>query len=96
MHVIMLSNACNHRYQVKKTPEEIEREIKAQEAELQKLLQESVGFVVFFRIANLCLFSNVSNFEKADCSIFALSVSRLVGVTINFFNIYRHTSLFLT
>ena len=51
MHVIMLSNACiNHRYQVKKTPEEIEREIKAQEAELQKLLQESVGFVVFFRI----------------------------------------------
>ena len=44
-----LSNARNHGYQVKKTPEEIEREIKAQEAELQKLLQESVGFV-FFRI----------------------------------------------
>ena len=35
----MLSNARNHGYQVKKTPEEIEREIKAQEAELQKLLQ---------------------------------------------------------
>ena len=43
-----LSNARNHGYQVKKTPEEIEREIKAQEAELQKLLQESVGIVVFF------------------------------------------------
>ena len=47
---LLLSNARNHGYQVKKTPEEIEREIKAQEAELQKLLQESVGFVVFFRI----------------------------------------------
>ena len=45
------------------------------------------------------------NFEKADCSIFALSVGRPVGwsvgwsdgVTIIFFlNIYGHTSLLLT
>ena len=42
---LLLSNARNHGYQVKKTPEEIEREIKAQEAELQKLLQESVGLI---------------------------------------------------
>ena len=42
-----LSNARNHGYQVKKTPEEIEREIKAQEAELQKLLQESESFSFF-------------------------------------------------
>ena len=40
------------------------------------------------------------NFEKADCSIFALLVGRSVGwsvdVTINFFNIYRHKSPLLT
>ena len=39
-------------------------------------------------------------FEKADCSIFTLlvgwSVGRLVDVTINFFNIYRHKSPLLT
>ena len=35
-------------------------------------------------------------FEKADCSIFALSVGWLVDGTINFFNIYRHKSPLLT
>ena len=51
-------------------------------------------------IANLCLFFYFLTFEKADCSIFALLVSQLVGwlvdVTINSFNIYRHKSPLLT
>ena len=43
------------------------------------------GWLLVFLFANLCLFSNVSNFVKADCSIFALLVGRSVGITINFF-----------
>ena len=46
-------------------------------------------------IANICLFYFLT-LEESDCSIFALLVGQSVGVTINFFNIYRHTSLLLT
>ena len=61
---------------MKKTPEEIEREIKAQEAELQKLLQESVGIVVFFRIFS---FFEFAQHMQKDAPVVQLSSFRNSG-----------------
>ena len=70
---------------------------------LQGLYGTSWSILIFFLIpkyfgwiANLCLFFYWLTFEKVNCSIFALSVGLLVGITIIFFNICRHTSLLLT
>ena len=69
-------------------------------AELGAVFAGEVQYIMDINIYQMynkyLIFFYFLTFEKADCSIFTLSVGRLVGrsvdVTINFFNIYRHKS----